>query len=149
MEEETYRRAIWWLRLKWSTHPAVVRAKAGSSPVSHPMRKARKLDFGNEPEPEDQDASWCPDHWSSNAMMHWNRYVRSDGLQIDMDVLFPDLTLEEIDQRFPLGTGENKLLMISCTDYQECGIVVLDSRLPVKEEVRKGSKQGCYIVRSN
>ena len=147
MEEETYRRAIWWLRLKWSTHPAVVRAKAGSSPVSHPMRKARKLDFGNEPEPEDQDTSWCPDHWSGVWQM--DRYLRVDGLQVDGDILF-DHTLKELDQMFPMGDGyENKILVMSCTDYQECGIVVLDSTRPIKKEVKMGSKQGCYIVRSN
>ena len=112
--------------------------------------KTRKLDIGDklaeELKPEEQVAPW-PEHWTGVWQM--DRYLRSDGLQIEGDILLYDYTFEDIDQRFPLGTGKNKLLVMSCTDYQECDIVVLDSRLPIKKEVKMGSKRGCYVVLSN
>ena len=95
-----------------------------------------------------------PKHWTARTDI-W-RYVRDDGMCVcfDVPVVFPDLTFEEIDKRYPMHDASHVLLVISCLNYDNkkdgprAVMKALDRTMEVITEYKKG-KHGVYKVQSN
>ncbi len=94
-----------------------------------------------------------PKHWTTRT--DTMRYVRDDNMAVCFDVftVFPDLTFEEIDQRYPMHEASHVLLVISCLNFDKPSgpravMKALDRTREVITEYKKG-KHGVYKVQSN